>query len=101
MTVMATFNPAWGSGTTASVTATSGNVLRGLGSKSLCLTNLGNSTAYVRTGVGSTLTATTADYPILPLAQVTITKGMDDNYVAYICAATQSTSLHIMSGEGF
>jgi hypothetical protein len=101
MTVMATFNPAWGSGTTASVTASSGNVLRGLGSKTLCLTNLGTDVAYVRTGVGSGTTATTADYPVLPLAQVTITKGMDDDYVAYICAATQSTSLHIMSGEGF
>jgi hypothetical protein len=101
MTVMATFNPAWGSGTTASVTATSGNVLRGLGSKSLCLTNLGTDVAYVRTGVGSSLTATTADYPVLPGSQVSITKGMDDNYVAYICAATESTSLHIMAGEGF
>ena len=101
MTVMATFNPAWGSGTTASVTASSGNSLRGLGSKSLCLTNLGTDVAYVRTGVGSGTTATTADYPVLPGSQVSITKGMDDNYVAYICAATESTSLHIMAGEGF
>ena len=96
-----TFNPAWGSGTTASVTATSGNSLRGLGSKSLCLTNLGDKVAYIRTGVGSGLTATAADYPVLPGSQVTITKGMDDNYVAYVCAATETTSLHIMSGEGF
>jgi hypothetical protein len=32
---------------------------------------------------------------------VSITKGMDDNYVAYVCAAAESTSLHIMAGEGF
>jgi hypothetical protein len=100
MASMATFSPIWGSGTTASVTATSGNSLRGFGSKSVCLTNLGSSVAYVRTGVGSGVAATTADYPILPLSQVTITKPQDDDYVAYVCAATQSTSLHVMFGEG-
>jgi hypothetical protein len=100
MASMATFSPIWGSGATVSVTATSGNSLRGFGSKSVCLTNLGDKTAYVRTGRHSGVAATTADYPVLPGSQVTITKPQDDDYVAYICAATETTSLHVMFGEG-
>lgn len=100
MASMAAFSPIWGQGITASVTATSGNSLKGFNSKSLCLTNIGDKVAYVRTGVGSSVAATTADFPVLPSQQVTITKPNDDDYVAYICAATESTSLHIMPGEG-
>ena len=100
MASLATFTPIWGQGITASVTSTSGNSLKGFNSKSLCLTNLGTDVAYVRTGVGSGTTATTADYPILGGAQVTIGKPNDHDYVAYVCAAAEATSLHIMPGEG-
>ena len=100
MASMQAFSPIWGSGVTASVTATTGNQAKGYNSKTLCLTNLGDKVAYVRTGVGSGITATIADFPVLAGQQVTITKPNDDDYVAYVCAATESTSLHIMPGEG-
>ena len=99
MAVVQTFNPAYGGGTTISVTSTSSAVLRGYGSASLCLTNLGNQPVYVRVSKG-TVAATTADYPVMPLAQVTITKDVDMDTVNAITAASTS-SLHVIPGEGF
>ena len=100
MASLATFSPIWGSGFTASVTATSGNTEKGYNSRSICLTNFGSNTAYVRTGVGSGTTATTADYPVLPQAQVTISKPNDHDYVAYVCDTGETASLHVIPGEG-
>jgi hypothetical protein len=99
MAVVQTFNPAYGGGTTISVTSTSSAVLRGYGSASLCLTNLGNQPVYVRVSKG-TVAATTADYPVMPLAQVTITKDVDMDTVSAITASSTS-SLHVIAGEGF
>lgn len=99
MTVLATFNPAYGSGQIVSPDTSSASVYVGPGQKSLCLTSLGTVTCYVRVGV-SGVAATTADYPIPPGAQVTITKDQDRDYVAHI-APDGGGSLHIMTGEGF
>ena len=94
-----TFGPKYGSGQTLSVTATSQSVTFGANNWAVTLTNLGSSVAYVRIGNG-TIAATTADYPVLPLTQVSLSKNYDDDKLAVICAAAQTTSLHIIQGEG-
>lgn len=94
-----TFNPAYTQGQTLSVTTTSAPLTIGRGSMSLCLTNLSTTACYVRVSTG-TVAATTADYPVLGGAQVTITKDQDMNTVSAI-TASGTTSLHVIPGEGF
>jgi len=94
-----TFCPAYGTGVTVAPGAISAySTLTGAG-PSIVLTNLSDSvTAYIRTGVDSAV-ATTADYPVLPNTQVSLSKGRFENVVAYI-TASGTGSLHIMSGKG-
>lgn len=95
-----TFAPKYGSGITVSPGAASASSAIGLNNKSVCITNLSSSVvSYVRTGLTG-LTATAADYPIPPSAQVSISKPDDHDYIAYIAPAGGG-SLHIMVGEGF
>lgn len=99
MAVLETFNPAYTRGVTISVTTTSAPATVGKGSKTLCLTNLGTETVYVRVSTG-TVAATSADYPVLGGTQVTITKEQDMDTVSAITGASTS-SLHVIPGEGF
>jgi hypothetical protein len=100
MTQATTFAPKYGSGVTVSPGAVSANSALGQNNKSLCITNLSLTVvSYVRTG-NAGLTATAADYPIPPSAQVSISKPDDHDYIAYIAPATGG-SIHIMAGEGF
>jgi hypothetical protein len=100
MSVQAAFNPAYGTGVTVAPTSTSASSTLGVGTKALVITNLSaNVVSYVRVGTGST-TATTADYPVLPSTQITLSKGQDDDTVAYVTAASTG-SIHIMAGEGY
>ena len=100
MAIDQTFAPAYGRGVTASVTNASAASEIGKGSKTLCLTNAGDKVAYVRIGI-SGLTATAADYAVLGGSQVTISKFMDDTHVAYVCGGSDTTTLHIIPGEGY
>jgi hypothetical protein len=95
-----TFNPAYGSGQTLSVTDASQQVTFGRRSRAVTLSNLGLNVAYVRIGLDGTVTATAADYPVLPGTQVSISKGADSSVLAAVCAAAQTTTLHIIAGEG-
>ena len=100
MSVQAAFNPAYGTGVTVAPTNTSASSTLGVGTKALVITNLSSTiVSYVRVGTGSA-TATTADYPVLPSTQITISKAQDANTVAYVTAASTG-SLHIMAGEGY
>ncbi len=98
MSVLQTLNPAYGKGITGSVTGTSAASEIGFGHKTLCLTNLGAETVYVRVGL-SGVVATTSDYPVLSGTQVTITKDQDHTHIAYKTGT--ASSLHIIPGEGF
>jgi hypothetical protein len=95
-----TFAPAYGQGVTANVTSTSANSEIGVGSKSIVITNTGASNIFVRTGLTG-LAATTADYILLPLSQVSISKPQDHTHVAYICAGSDTSTINIIPGEGF
>ena len=101
MAALETFNPAYTQGITVAPGAVAASSTIGLNSKSLCLTNLGAITVYVRAYKTSdgVKTATAADYPVLPLTQVTITKAEDHDALTYIGAA--GASLHVIPGEGW
>jgi len=99
MATLNTFNPGFGTGVTVAPGSTSARNAMAVGSQSLCLTNLGTVTVFLRTG-DVTSVATVADYPLLPAQQTTITRRQDDTHVAYI-TASGTGSLHIMAGEGF
>lgn len=98
MASLQSFLPAYASGATVAPSTSSGSSEKGKGNQSILLTNLGSVVVYVRVG-DSTVTATTADYPVLANSQVSISKGSNDSHVAYI-TASGTGSLHIMAGEG-
>ena len=94
-----TFNPAYGTGVTVAPGTTSASVAISGDGPVIVVTNLSSYiVAYVRTGIDSA-TATTADYPVLPGTQVSLSKGRYENRLAYITASGTS-SLHIISGRG-
>lgn len=98
MSVLAPINPAYTQGQTVTATAAAASVSVNKAAKQLAVTNLGSNIAYVRTGTG-TIAATTADMPILPGTQVTLTKGDNQETFSYISAA--GTTLHVIPGEGW
>jgi hypothetical protein len=94
-----TFQPAYGTGITLSVGASSAATDIGAGGRQLCITSLNAVQCYLRCGkIG--LTATIADYPVPASGQVTISKNPDDTHVAVIAPAGGG-SLHIIEGDGF
>lgn len=99
MAIDATFSPSYTQGITVAPGVISASSTLGKGSKTLCLTNLSAVTCYVRVSVGAA-TATAADYPVPPNAQVSISKFQDADTVSYVTTAGVS-SLHIMPGEGY
>jgi hypothetical protein len=99
MAIDETFAPGYTKAQIVAPGTVSASTLIGKGSKSLCLTNLGTVLCYVRVSTG-TFAATSADYAVLPGAQVSISKAQDDDTVSYV-TGTGATSLHIMPGEGF
>lgn len=101
MAINQSFAPKYGSGITVTPNVTSASSVVGLGNKSLNLTNLSATVVvYVRVGTSpATVTATTADFPVLPGQRVVISKAHESDTVAYISSA--AGSLHIIPGEGY
>lgn len=98
MADLVTFAPAFGQGQTVAPGVATASAIIGAGSRSLCLTNLGTFTCYVRSTLGAS-SATIADYPVLPGTQVSITKSQAADTVSYISPGGAS-SLHIIPGDG-
>lgn len=98
MSVLAPFNPAYTQGQTVNSAAVAASIAVNASAKQLTITNLGNNVAYIRTGTG-TIAATTADMPILPGTQVSLTKGEMQDVLSHISAA--GTTLHVIPGEGW
>ena len=94
------FQPNYGNGITVAPSGTSASSTSvGEGAENVVITNLSSSViAYVRIGEGAQ-TATTADYPVLPSTQVSLTKGRYEATVAYITGGSTG-SLHIIPGRG-
>jgi len=68
--------------------------------KSVRVVNTGSTNVgHVRVGSG-TQTATTADIPVLPGESLVLHKADDDETVAYIQAASGTTTMQIQPGQG-
>lgn len=93
-----TFNPVYGSGITVAPTAVSAASTITTGTSALCLSNLGAVTVYIRVGETG-ITTTTADYPVPPYSQVSITRFADHDTIAYV-TASGTGSLNVIAGEG-
>lgn len=92
------FNPSYGSGQTQTATAASAQYSIIAGTRSICVTNTGTTNpVYVRLGQG-TVTATTADYIVMPSSQVSLGKFEDDNVIALISPA--GTTVNFICGAG-
>lgn len=104
MSIMTAFAPHYTRGQTVAPGVASQTVRAGRNSKALCLTNFGTGPVYIRVfreadnapGIAATL----ADYPVPAGAQVTISKGMDQDSIAFISPGGAG-SMHIISGEGY
>jgi hypothetical protein len=93
------FNPSYGSGQTKTATATSAQYSIIAGTRSICVTNTGDTyPVYVRIGQG-TVNATSADYIVMPLSQVSLGKFEDDNVIALIAPAG-NTTVNFICGAG-
>ena len=99
MSISARFAPSYTKAITVAPGAESASSTIGLGSKTICFTNLSAVQTYVRVSKGAA-SASIADHALLPSAQIWISKDQDADTVSYIAPAG-SASLHIMPGEGF
>lgn len=92
------FNPAYGSGQVVTSGAAALAVTNlNKGDQNVVVTNLGSNVCYVR--VMDAGDASTADYPVLPGTQLSLTKGAEQTRLSHISAT--GTSLHIMTGNGW
>lgn len=93
------FTPAYKSGVTVEPNGTSAYTTFAVNtSESVVLTNFGTTVVFVRVS-NAAVAATDKDYPVMPGSQVTITKNLDDNVVAYYSPGGTG-SLHIILGRG-
>ena len=97
---LTTFKPGYGTGSINAVTDSSSSISIPENARSLCLSNLGDETVWVRVTDGAS-TATTADYPVLSGQQVSIAKGRPQGTLSMVCESTKTSSLHVIAGEGF
>lgn len=97
MTVKSPFIPHRGANLVVSPAAASATAAIPAGTKSVRFVNAGSNVCYVRIGSGS-ITASTADTPVLAGTSLILGKAQDDDVVAYISAS--GTTLNIQPGEG-
>lgn len=100
MTVRAPFKPHYGTNQVITPAAASAVVTIGKGDKSIRVCNSGAAIGYFRTGIASegTVTATTADTPVLAGQVLVIEKPQDHDTLAHISAT--GTTFQVQSGEG-
>lgn len=99
MSLKQPFSPDYQSGVTLAPNGAAVASAIGVG-KQAVFTNLGNVTVYVRlTASDSAAVASAADCPVLPLTQISLSKGQDDTRVS-VYAATLG-SIHVIAGDGF
>ena len=95
------FGPTWGKGQTIAASTSTANVVIDASGKqeNLVVTNKDASIlVYVATG-SSSVTASTADYLVLPGTQVTMSKNLDHTHFATI-SASGTPSIHVIPGRG-
>jgi hypothetical protein len=100
MTILAPFKPHQGTNQVVTPAAASAAITIGKGDKSIRVCNSGANIGYFRTGIAAdgTVTATTADVPVLSGTCLVIEKPQDHDTLAYISSG--GTTFQAMSGEG-
>jgi hypothetical protein len=98
MSALQPFNPAYTSGQSVAPAAAAASININAVSKQVCLTNTGANICYVRCS-DVAISATAADFPVLPNSQAIITKADGHSILSYISAA--GTTLHVITGEGW
>lgn len=99
MAIEKTFEPRYTAGQVVTPDVASASVTLGFLSETMCLSNLGSTIVYIRVGQAG-ISASTADYPVFPSSQVTVSKSIDANTVAFISPGGPG-SLHIIPGVGY
>jgi hypothetical protein len=79
-----TFAPAYGQAIAVTPGVASANSVLGKNVTSLCITSRNSVECFVRIGTGAGLAATSADYLVPPNGQVSISKFLDYDRIAYI-----------------
>lgn len=102
MTTIAPFQPKTGSNQILTATAASGIATIDRSNNQVRVLNSGTGKAYFRvfdSRATPGANASVLDYPILPNASATISKGLNQDSIAYISA--DGTTLEVMTGEGW
>lgn len=104
MELFSPFAPHYGATQALTITAAQSTIVYPAGSNSfqLALTNVGSAVVFVRVQPTSdTTAATAADMPVLPNAQVIITKATGDPVTLRATAAGAGSTLYVTPGIGF
>lgn len=98
---MLPFTPQPGGNVTVSATTTSSASAIGAGSglSQVAIKNAGSNTAFIKFGTDNTVTATSADFPILPGEANLLTKSEAHTYIAAITGSS-TTTLYVTPGAG-
>jgi hypothetical protein len=92
------FAPSFGTGVVTTTSTVSASLTVAKGTKAVAITNLGATTVYAKVG-SVAITATAADYPILPACHAVISKDIYDTIIAVV-SPDGSGSVHTILGEG-
>lgn len=95
------FCPAYGSGQSVTASTSAQSLTITNGAATVVISNYSTTAAevvYIKIGSGS-ITATAADYPILPGNQVPVTKHPTHDKIS-IVSASGSPTVHVLCGEG-
>lgn len=102
MTTIAPFQPKAGSNQILAATPASAIATLDRSNNQVRVLNSGAGKAYFRifdSRATPGAVATTADYPILPNASATVSKGLNQDSIAYV--SVDGTTLEVMTGEGW
>lgn len=92
------FYPHYGTGQNVTANSTSASVAISRGTNQIRIINTGSNPGQIRIGRGAQ-TAAAADLHLVPGAIEVITKGFDDDTLAY--RSELGTTFNIMTGEGW
>ena len=100
MEIQKPFIPKRGGGQWGTIGSSAQRFTVGEGSDVLCFTAPISNTGVCYVAIGnSTVTATSADYPLLPGSQVSVGKFLDDAYCSLVCPVG-SADVQVLPGIG-
>jgi hypothetical protein len=106
MSILTPFNGKLGSTTSVAATATAASVAVDPNSKQYMVTNVGSQLVFVRPlFAGDAAVATSADIPVLPNSQTTLTKQgasqQGHSSISVVAPGGGGSTVYVTSGEGW